>query len=585
MPDRAEERALLIYDGDCELCRTCVEACRSETGDRVIYAPAREIAEKFPDIPRSKYRRAVQIIDVDGRRYEGAQAAFRALAHGDGRGWLLRLYEAPLVAPISERVYRLVARYRGFFLRTIRLFWGPRFERPRYGLTAWVFLRALAAVYLFAFLSWLPQLPGLIGAEGISPAALPAAAYQLAALAGAAFSILAFAGYRLGAMFLGMWLAYFAVTRGAGDFAAFQWDSLLLEAGFLALFLAPFRGGRPEDGRIAAHPAVVWLYRFLLFRVLFSSGVAKLAYADVSWRNLTAFGHHLMTQPLPTPLAWYAYRLPEGVLKAATLGALVVELAVPFLFFLPRRPRLVGAAFAAAYELCLIATGNYAFLGWLTLALSLTLLDDAVFERLLPKLKTRKKAAPAPYRRLMPYVASACVVLGLTQMAAPYLPTWRPAAMLADAAARVRIVNAYSLFATVPLTREEIVVEGSDDGIEWKEYAFAHKPGDVKLAPGFVAPFQPRLDWHMWFAAVSPPDANPWFARLMVRLLQGSKPVLALFADDPFPDAPPTYVRARVYRYRFTTAEERKLDGAWWRRSMRTDYFPSMTLRSATGGQ
>jgi hypothetical protein len=133
-------------------------------------------------------------------------------------------------------------------------------------------------------------------------------------------------------------------------------------------------------------------------------------------------------------------------------------------------------------------------------------------------------------------------------------------------------------------SRQEIVIEGSYDGSVWKEYAFRHKPGDVKRAPGFVAPFQPRLDWHMWFAAVEPPEANPWFARLMVKLLQGSKPVLALFEEDPFPDAPPTFVRATLYRYRFTTPEERKLDGAWWRREMKVEYFPPTSVRSLLGG-
>lgn len=584
MNDRAEERALLIYDGDCAFCRMWVEAWRAETGDRVIYAPSKEIAEKFPDIPRAKYRRSVQLIDVDGRRHEGAQAVFRVLAHAPGRGWLLRLYEAPLVAPVSEWAYRLVARNRGSFFRITRLLWGPRIARPRHGLTAWIFLRALALVYLFAFLSWLPQLPGLVGAEGILPAPLPSSALQFAALLGAAASLAAFAGALIGPMFLAAWILYFLVAKAAGDFAAFQWDGLLLEAGFLALFLAPFRRPRPEDGRIAASPTVVWLYRFLLFRIMFASGLSKVLYGDLSWKNLTALTHHFETQPLPTPLAWHAHHLPAGLLKAAAFGTLAVEIAVPFLFLMPRRARYAGAAIAAAYQAVIIATGNYAFFSWLTLVLCILLLDDDVIERVFPKLRTKKKPEPLRFEGLRAVFAAAVVVLGLTQLTAPFLPPWRPAAFLASAAARLRIVNGYSLFASVETARQEIVIEGSADGIEWKAYEFRHKPGDVKRAPSFVAPFQPRLDWHMWLASVTPPDANPWFARLMVKLLQGSDPVLALFKEDPFPDAPPAYVRATLYRYRFTTPEERKLDGAWWRAAMRAEYLSQTTLSSLPGG-
>lgn len=584
MSDRADERALLIYDGDCAFCRYWVDAWRAETGDRVIYAPSQEIAAKFPDIPRERYRRSIQLIDVDGRRYEGARAVFRALAHAPGRGWLVRLYEAPLVAPVSEWAYRFVAKRRAGFFRVTKLLWGPRLERPKYGLTSWIFLRSLALVYLFAFLSWLPQLPGLVGPDGLLPAGHAVAVLQFAALVGAAASIAAFAGRFVGPMLVAAWIACFAVTRGAGDFGAFQWDSLLLEAGFLALFLAPFRRSRVEDGRVPASPTAVWLLRFLLFRVLFSSGLAKLLYGDPSWKDLTAVGRHLETQPLPTPLAWYAHALPGGALKTASFLTLVVEIAVPFLFFLPRRARVVGAAIAAVYEICVIATGNYAFFAWLAMALCVMLLDDGDVERALPKLKTKHRHPSAPRSRFAFALTALVVVIGLTQAFSPFLRPWRPAAALASVASRLRLVSAYSLFATVPPTRQEIVIEGSDDGVEWKPYAFRHKPGDVKRAPGFVAPFQPRLDWHMWYAVIEPPEANPWFGRLMVLLLQGSKPALSLFGGNPFPDAPPAYVRATLYRYRFTTPEERKLDGAWWRAAMRIEYFPTTSLSSLQGG-
>lgn len=584
MPERAEERALLIYDGDCAFCRHWVEAWRAETGDRVIYAPSQEIARKFPEIPKTKYRRSIQLIDVDGRRYEGAQAAFRTLAHAPGKGWLNRLYEAPLAAPVAEWAYRLVARRRGFFLRATKLLWGARPARPRHGLTAWIFLRALALVYLFAFLSWLPQLPGLIGPGGILPAGPNAAVFQFAALLGAAAAVSAFAGFLAGPMLFAAWVLYYIIANAAGDFAAFQWDGLLLEAGFLAIFLAPYRRARVEDHRVAASPIVIWLYRFLLFRLMFSSGLAKILHSDPSWKDLTAVGRHLETQPLPSPLAWHAHQLPAGILKAASFGTLVMELAVPFLFLLPRRARFVGAALTAVYQILIIATGSFAFFNWLALALCIMLLDDGAFERLFPALKSGKRHEHVRSRGVATAAAALVVLIGLTQMAAPFPPGWRPAAALASAAERLRLVNAYSMFATIEPIREEVVIEGSADGVEWRAYEFLHKPGDVKRAPRFASPFQPRLDWHMWFAAVAPPEANPWFGRLMVRLLQGSGDVLALLRENPFPDGPPKYVRATLYRYRFTTPEERKLDGAWWRSAMKVEYFPQMSLSSLPGG-
>ncbi len=579
MADRADERALLIYDGDCAFCRYWVEAWRHETGDRVIHAAAEEIAEKFPEIPRGRYRRSIQLIDVDGRRYEGAQAAFRALAHAPGKGWLRALYDAPLVAPLSEAVYRLVARHRDACFRATKLLWGPKPTGPRYGMTAWIFLRALALVYLVAFLSWMPQLPGLVGPDGIMPNGSPAATYQLVALAGAGAALAAFAGYFVGPALLAAWLAYAAVTNGAGEFADFQWDRLLLEAGFLALLIAPFRRARVADGRVEASSTMVWLFRFLLFRVLFLSGLAKLLFGDASWTSLSALRNHLETQPLPTPLAWHAARLPEGVLKAATFGALLVEIVVPFLFFMPRRARLAGAGIASLYLLVVVATGNYAFFGFLALALCLLLLDDAVLERVFA-LKARAKAAAAPYRRFETAFAAVIVVLAVAQAVAMFRPASRSAAALASLASSLRVVSAYSLFATTLPTREEVVIEGSDDGVAWKPYGFLHKPGDVKRKPSFVAPFHPRLDWHLWYAAVTPLDANPWFPRLMVKLLQGSEPVLALFGENPFPDGPPAHVRATLYRYRFTTPEERARDGAWWRAAMRIELLPPMTVSS-----
>lgn len=608
-----DDRALLIYDGDCAFCRTWIVRWRAATGDRVMYATSQEIAERFPEIPHEKYRRAVQLIDADGARYEGAAAVFRSLSRAPGWSWLIRFYEAPLVAPVSEWAYRLIARHRGTAMRATRLLWGEDVAAPRYTLIARIFLQALAAVYFVAFVSLIPQLPGLVGEQGLLPAqgyldavsvragglsawfaptlawfGAHAGALQFMAILGALAALLAFGGVLTGPSFLLMWALYLSLAVAGQDFMAFQWDSLLLEAGFLAIFLTPMRFSAKFASRVDASRTVVWLYRFLLFRLVFSSGVSKLVSGDRTWRNLTALSYHFETQPLPTALAWYAHRLPQVVLRAATFLTLAIEIAVPVLFLLPRRARVLGAAVAAALQLAIMATGNFAFFNWLTLALCLFLLDDGVLERVFPKLKALPAPAPTPPGRVRRWavgaVATVSIVLGTTHLLALVVRPPTPL-LLADALlAPYRVVNGYGLFAVMTTQRLEIVIEGSEDGAHWKEYLLPHRPGDVKRAPGLVAPFQPRLDWQTWFAAFGADEERLWMRNLMIRLLQGSKPVLALFRENPFPAAPPAYVRATVYRYRFTTPQERKADGAWWRREMRVEYFPTMSASSFVGG-
>ncbi len=181
-------------------------------------------------------------------------------------------------------------------------------------------------------------------------------------------------------------------------------------------------------------------------------------------------------------------------------------------------------------------------------------------------------------------LATLVVILGLTRLSAFFVAPPRILALLDTAVAPLRLVNGYGLFAVMTTHRQEIVIEGSDDDVTWKEYAFRDKPGDVKRAPRFIAPFQPRLDWQMWFAALGDAEQTPWFGDLMIRLLQGSRPVLALLKENPFPDAPPKYVRAIAYVYRFTTLDERRKDGAWWKRQMKVEYYPPTSLSSLTGG-
>ncbi len=386
---------------------------------------------------------------------------------------------------------------------------------------------------------------------------------------------------------LACWAAYLSLAVDARVFLAYQWDGLLLEAGFLATFLAPWKL-RCRLGCARPVPRIArWLLVWLLFRLMFSSGYVKLASGDPTWWSLTALRHHYETQPLPTWTAWYMHQLP-GWLQAASCAAMfAVELAVPFLFFVPGRPRRIGAAVTAAFQAVLAATGNFAFFNLLTAALCVPLLDDGSWpERLRRRREVGQRApAPAPARVAALLLLAALFAASVCEMARTLgVPGdgLGPLCALDAAASPLRTVNSYGLFAVMTTSRPEIVVEGSEDGRTWIAYEFQWKPGEPRRRPSFVAPHQPRLDWQMWFAALSRFDAEPWFGAFLRRLLEGSPEVLALLERNPFPDRPPRYVRAALYDYRFTDAGTRRREGTWWRRSVLGPYGPVLSA-GATG--
>lgn len=353
----------------------------------------------------------------------------------------------------------------------------------------------------------------------------------------------------------------------------FQWDLLLLEMGFLGLVLT------------TRSTLAVWLARWLAFRLMFESGLVKLLSGDANWRDFTALDYHFATQPLPTPLAWYAHHLPHGWLAIATGMTLVVEVVLPFLIFLPRRTRFLAAWGFILLQTTILATGNYNFFNLQALLLCLTLFDDAALARVLPRrivdAVTRRVPARPPERwgqRFVVIYALFCVVVGSAQI---FSLTQRPSAAgmawLRGVIAPFALVNRYGPFAVMTRERPEIVIEGSRDGIHWLEYTFRYKPGDMDRPPPWNIPHQPRLDWQMWFAALGTQEGQPWFGRLMLRLLQGSPEALGLLATNPFPDAPPAYVRALVYDYRFSDPAE-KAAGHWWVRQQIGIYYPPVAL-------
>lgn len=602
-------KPLVIYDGDCSFCRRWIVRWRMLTGNRVEYAPAQEVHGRF-SIPLKRFLETLHFADERGNMFTGAAAVFESLAKAPGHGWPLWIYRhVPGAAWVCETAYRWVASHRPWAGRLTNILWGQDISPGRYQLVRNIFLRVLGMVYVTAFLSLAVQIAGLVGRDGIWPADafLEAAARQVGRAGyfyvptlfwwnasdwallwicwgGAALGLTAAAGYGRGLIFFLLWAFYLSLASVGGDFLSFQWDNLLLETGFLAMFWAPwtlrFRAPLPE----APSPLVLGLLRWLLFRLMMSSGLVKLLSGDPTWRDLTALQFHYETQPLPTWVGWWAHQLPAWFQTTSVAGLFAVELLVPFLVFSPRRTRRWAAGLFVTLQIVIALTGNYCFFNFLAAALCLPLLNDQWLESAF----TRRKKEPMPEvpagavkKWVVRGFASVIFCLSLIQWRAQIFRSPGPSlfAPLMRWAGPWRSVNPYGLFAVMTTTRDEIVVEGSRDGRTWEAYEFKWKPGDLSRRPAFIAPHQPRLDWQMWFAALGTAQQNPWFLNFCARLLQGSPAVTGLLEKNPFAGAPPRFIRAVTYEYHFTDRDARSLSGDWWRRAPKGLYVHPMSLR------
>ncbi|TMG82138.1 MAG: lipase maturation factor family protein [Betaproteobacteria bacterium] len=450
--------------------------------------------------------------------------------------------------------------------RVSRLLWGPALEPERYELVTWIFLRLLGGIYVAAFASLAVQIQGLVGHAGILPLddyldaahqVLGRTAYRVlptlfwlnsgdtaliaGTVAGVLLGLLVILDRWTRPALIALFALYLSYVYAGQDFMRFQWDLLLLETGFLAIFLA-------SGSRIA-----VWLYRWLVFRYFLLAGAVKLLSGDPTWHNLTALEYHFWTQPLPTPLAWYAAQLPPWFLVAGTAATLGVELGSVVLIFLPRRPRAAAAWCLLVFQALILFTGNYNFFNLLSMAVCILLFDDAALRGLIPQRLESwvRRRTPKPERAatvVAMVVALVVVPVGLNRIWEVFTHTELPVAgIISQAVSPLLIVNPYGLFAVMtPL------------------------PWNI--------PHQPRLDWQMWFAALGDARANPWFQNLMLRLLEGSPPVLALLDSNPFPDRPPKYVEAKLYDYRFAERSTHAATGQWWVRQLEGIYFPQVSL-------
>jgi predicted DCC family thiol-disulfide oxidoreductase YuxK len=601
----------LIYDGECGFCRRWIERCRLSTGDQVDYVTSQEAASKFPSISEGELADAVQWVGTDGERLSGAPAIFAALATASASGRTLRtLYgDAPAFARAADAAYGVVARNRMIFSRLTRWLWGADLRPPTYAVCSRIFLHLLGFIYLVAFVSYWVQLGGLNGELGILPAGeffrrarevLGADAYwQFPSVcwlgagdtalygwcgAGIVVSVVLMLGFAPLPCLVFLWVDYLSLSVAGQIFYQFQWDILLLEAGFLGIFISPLnlRLGKVGNPPRPARFLLIWL----LFRLVFASGVVKLSGGDPTWMNATALDYHYFTQPLPTPIAWFAQQLPDWWQVMSVRVMFIVELGLPFFLFGPRRPRLVAAGGISALQLLIALTGNYGFFNLLTLALCLLVVDDGVWGKwALGNRTPHPRGGPTRFvpKPFLLAVAVVIFLLSLVPLAASFrrpIPVLAPLILAYQSVAPFRTINGYGLFAVMTKERREIVVQWSDDGATWKAYVFRFKPGDPRRAPGWVAPYMPRLDWQMWFAALGNVEENPWFLRFLERLLEGSPSVLGLLEENPFLHGRPRLVRAVSDRYTFTTMAERSRTGNWWNVEPAAIYCPEVSLEN-----
>lgn len=611
----------LVYDGHCGFCRIWLEYWQALLGDSLEYIPSQEIGDRFPTLDRTALKSAVYLVTSDGSVCRGAHAVFQSLAPVSVRyRLLLWLYtRIALFRVVTDAVYDWIASHRDFAYRATVLIFGKPIRPKTWHITGFLFLRLLGLTYFFAFASLRPQIVGLVGAHGLAPVAavlgaihahyglrayslVPSIAWLnasdealvLYASLGMFFAVLLTLNLvpRLAALAcLALYLSLCAVGE---PFTLFQWDALLVETGFLALF--------------AGLPWLGWMYRLLAFRLVFESGLVKWLSGDPNWRNLHALRFHFWTQPLPTPAAWYVSHAPAGLLDSLTALVFAVELGVPFLLFLPRRFRHWGACLLIGFQAFIALTGNYAFFNLLTIAILLWAFEDQFFEERAGWLAriggrapaggaaqfqggyrdwsgrfARWFAAPPPPR--IPGVSglagAICVFVAVTGIGqvASLLASQRFGWLNAveREIASFEVVNSYGLFAVMTTDRPEIIFEGSNDGVEWRDYEFPDKPGGMGRALPLVAPFQPRLDWQLWFAAMGPLSQSPWAGNFAIRLLEGEPSVLRLLNPPPFAH-PPKYLRALLYQYEFTSAEERATTGNIWKRQLSAIFIPQFSL-------
>ncbi len=466
-----------------------------------------------------------------------------------------------------------------------------------YWLTRFVFQRGLGLVYLIAFLVALNQFRPLLGERGLLP--VPAfvsqvsfwdapslflyipkdAAFTAAAWIGILLSCVVVCGFseRYGIWFSMLvwailWVLYLSFVNVGQIFYGFGWESILLEAGFFSIFLGA--------NNVAPSRIMIWILRWLLFRVMFGAGLIKLR-GDPCWHNMTCLDYHYETQPMPNPLSWYLYWAPEWTHRAGVWFNHFSELIVPFGYFLPQPVASIVGLITIVFQGSIMASGNLSWLNLLTIVIAIPTLDGRWLSILLPLRPGVLREPPIAYKAVVIAVGVLVAYLSIN----PIRNMISPGQMMNFDYNPFHLVGTYGAFGSVTRIRDEVIVEGASDAVltsatKWREYEFKAKPGDLDRMPPQIAPYHLRLDWLMWFAAMSSYEQHPWFVHFVAKLLEGDADTLSLLRTNPFPDGPPRFVRARLYEYHFTSPEERRRSGNWWKRSLLGEYFPAVSMET-----
>jgi hypothetical protein len=477
----------------------------------------------------------------------------------------------------------------------------------RYWLTRFVLLRLLGFVYTVAFLAAALQLVPLIGSDGLLPVstyldrvaqmlgsrweglwALPSlfwfgasdATLLAVAWTGTALSCAVLAGFANSLLLAVLWALYMSIVHVGQDWYGYGWEIQLLETGFLAIFLVPLLDARPFPRR-APPIAVIVLFRWLAFRIMLGAGLIKIR-GDPVWRDLTALYYHFETQPIPNPLSRTFHFLPRGLLRAGVALNHLAELVAPWFVFWPRWGRRTAGVVIVGFQLTLIVSGNLSFLNWLTIVPALACLDDGAWARVLPRALVQRAERAAQEARpsaAMERVAWAVAALVAVLSVQPVLNLASPRQIMNTAFDRFDLVNTYGAFGTVGRERLNVVFEGTADDdpgerAQWKPYRYRALPVALGGWPVVIAPYQPRLDWQMWFAAMGSPAEYPWTIHVVWKLLHNDPGALSLFADNPFPERPPRHVRAVLYRYAFAAPDDRD---RWWTREELGLWLPPLS--------
>lgn len=462
-------------------------------------------------------------------------------------------------------------------------------ESALYATSQHLFIRGLGFIYFLAFWSLSRQVLGLYGSNGILPISqtikyikqqkipfskIPSLFFFIStdsaikglSVLGQILSLLVMLDFFSTLWLILLWIIYFSFLKVGSVFLSFQWDILLLETGFLAIFFS-----------MQTPPAFLLLIAlwFLLFRLMFFSGIIKLLSGCKEWRDLSALSVHYETQPLPNKIAYYMHQMPAWFSKSSTLILYALEIIVPFFIFGGKDLQLLAFILLVFLQIMIILTGNYAFFNLLSIVLCIPLLQNEYFPTIL---QVSENGSFLLVDILLNAIGACLIVLNGLILTSLFFPSYILYKIIYPFE-KYYILNSYGLFAHMTTTRNEIIIEGSEDGENWLEYEFKWKPGNVKEAPKQVAPHQPRLDWQMWFAALETWRQNPWFIYFLEKLLVGSKEIESLLKYNPFPNMPPRYIRALLYSYSFTDLETKKATGKWWNRTLVGPYSPIFTKK------